>query len=150
MVKTTGKLFNEFYHDDAFWPEDAFLDDYLVRVNGEELAESLLGCFEAEDEIFIESGTVFLSDDQTLQLEDYFTKWQSIHHPQNFTGAELDVIFKLVKFGPCGPGDVPSKSGVISLVERKLVSVISGPSASLWYGANPELFVVFNEHFKGR
>lgn len=148
-VKTTGRLFNEFYNDNEFWPEDACLDDYYVKVNGVDLTMDLNGNFKDEDEIIIESGAVMFGD-HTKQLDAYFAEWLGKKYPQNFSGAELDVIFKLVKFGPCAPGDLPSKSGAASLVDRKLVVTISGPRAELWYAASLNLIAIFKDRFSGR
>jgi hypothetical protein len=40
--------------------------------------------------------------------------------PDTFTGAELDTLVALVEAGPLFDGDVPSKSGRDSLIERGL------------------------------
>lgn len=148
MIRTTGKLFNEFYDDNKFWPEDSFVDDYFVKVNGEELTEELHSNFKDDDEIIIDSGTVFLDNDIVKQLDKYFDEWQREKYPNNFSGAEMDVIFKLVKFGPCYVGDLPSKSGAADLVGRRLVVYVCGPHGDeSWYAATPELIPVFKELF---
>ena len=45
---------------------------------------------------------------------------------EEFTGAELDTLVALVERGPLEDGDVPSKSGRDSLIERGLAVRIVG------------------------
>ena len=35
-------------------------------------------------------------------------------------GAEIDTLFKLVEYGPQEDGDLPSKSGMIGLIQKGL------------------------------
>lgn len=58
---------------------------------------------------------------------------------KEFSGAELDVMFKLVKFGPCAGGDLPSKLGFVSLAEKGLAQHICGPHGESWYAGTPAL-----------
>lgn len=41
---------------------------------------------------------------------------------REFTGAEIDVLVKLYRFGPQEDGDIPSKAGRNSLCARGLVT----------------------------
>lgn len=48
---------------------------------------------------------------------------ETIQKPQ-FTGAELDTLIALVERGPLDDGDVPSKAGRNSLIERGFATKI--------------------------
>lgn len=147
-----GSHLKEFYADDNIWPPGAYHDDVLFTLqNGDEVYD--VDTVPDNETVFVECGRIYLPNEENImgrELIDVIKSWMAKHHAETFTGAELDVIFKLVKFGPCAAGDLPSKAGASSLIERGLAGMICGPRAELWYAAHPELIPVYNEHFKAK
>lgn len=145
-----GKYLKEFYDDNTVWPEGAYQDDvFMTDTLGQEIEDYT----EVDNDIMviIECGRIYTKDDKEptgRELIDVLKEWMAGHHPVVFSGAEMDVIFKLVKFGPCYVGDLPSKSGAADLVGRGLVVYVCGPRGDeSWYAATPELIPVFKELF---
>lgn len=80
-VTTNGADFKRFYADPAFWPEDAYHDEAVVLVNGDDYSEADkdLSAVADTDVIRIEGGYVVLPDDKSsTTLESYFRKWQRL------------------------------------------------------------------------
>jgi hypothetical protein len=78
MVKTTGAEFWAFYNDNTFWPEGAWHDDEVVRVNGEEMIDLEENNFPPEAKVEVEGGIVFLREnaDEGPSFESYFKTWR--------------------------------------------------------------------------
>lgn len=74
-VSTNGAVFRRFYHDDVFWPEDAYHDDHEVLVNG--VKQDDLDKIADLDKVIIHSGVVFVSrdDEDGVAFDAYFRRW---------------------------------------------------------------------------
>lgn len=148
-LKVKGAVLKKFYEDENVWPGKTYQDDvFITTEDGVELEDYI----DISDDInlIVECGRIFREDDKDITGTDFIevlSSWMQTHYPEIFSGAELDVIFRLVKFGPCASGDLPSKTGGASLIERGLATMVVGPGSSLLYAALPDLIPVFNKHF---
>ncbi len=72
-VKMTGAQFNAFVND-PIWPEEAYWDDTLFRLNGEEVDD--FDKIEPSDEIVILEGYVFLGgNNDTIMATTFARRW---------------------------------------------------------------------------
>lgn len=78
-VKTTGVEFKAYYTDGKFWPDGAYHDDTLIKVDGvtDDGTKNLIEVADSA-EILIESGIVFSSEDDRdgLPMETHFRRWK--------------------------------------------------------------------------
>lgn len=82
-VKTTGAVWNLFYADKSAWPEDAYHDDTLLKINGMEAPDAELDNLPAVASVEILCGWVFLPGGSGVDLAEHFTSW---HDDQLHTG----------------------------------------------------------------
>ncbi len=75
-AKASGALFKKFYNDKAYWPEDSYHDDAVIKVNG----------------VIQEDGL----DEATLQDTDLVTVEGGyvVSSNQNFDGRSLETHLK--------------------------------------------------------
>lgn len=85
-VKTTGVEFKKFYHDPEFWPEDSWIEDIELLVDGErnESAEDDVDTIPDTSKVTIEAGFVVLDSCNTPSLESFFKKWRKAQTTVSF------------------------------------------------------------------
>lgn len=81
-VKMKGAEFNAFYHDEEFWPKNAWHDYHDVSVNGQyrdELDEGIAD----DDDVIIEDGVVYIPtetedgmQEKEVKLTTFFKNWR--------------------------------------------------------------------------
>lgn len=78
MIKTTGAEFWRFYNDDKFWPDGAWHDDTLVKVNGEVIDDYEPKNIPDNAQVLIDGGVIFMDEhgDENVAFESHFRKWR--------------------------------------------------------------------------
>lgn len=81
-VKMKGAEFNAFYHDEEYWPKNAWHDYHDVSVNGQyrdELDEDIAD----DDDVIIEDGVVYIPTEtedgvreKEVKLTTFFSNWR--------------------------------------------------------------------------
>lgn len=74
-IKTTGRMWKNFYADKTAWPDGAYHDDTVIRVNGVHDQDASLDEVADTAVIEVETGYVQLTDGRDVDLVEYFTTW---------------------------------------------------------------------------
>jgi hypothetical protein len=84
MIKTTGAEFWRFYDDGKFWPEGAWHDYTLVKVNGEIVEYYTPETIPNDSQVIIEGGVICLDGcgDKTVDFESHFRKWRKAQNTE--------------------------------------------------------------------
>jgi hypothetical protein len=77
-IKTTGAEFWRFYNDDKFWPEGAWHEDTVVKVNGEPVEDYTRETMPDDALVVIDGGVIFLDadGDKSVNFDGHFRKWR--------------------------------------------------------------------------
>lgn len=90
-VKTNGAEFKKYYADDSVWPEGAWHDYELIKVDGNEYEDLDVPSIK-DDAIVVISGGVFLTgtdaDNKAPSLEAHFKRWR---RAQKFVYLTVEV-----------------------------------------------------------
>lgn len=78
MIKTTGAEFWRFYNDDAYWPEGAWHEDSVVKVNGQVVEDYDEHTIPNDAQVEIDGGVILLDErgDKSVNFETQFKKWR--------------------------------------------------------------------------
>ncbi len=101
-TKTTGIEFKQFYGDNSIWPDDAYHEDAVIMVDGVDAGDSDLYGMPDTVAVTIESGWVFLPDqNDAIALETYFKRWRKRQALRTLIvevdAAKLDALIAAVK-----------------------------------------------------
>ena len=102
-IKMTGAEFWHFYNDDTFWPEGAWHDDTVVRVNGETVDDYTSESMPGNAPVVIEGGVIFLEadGDKNVTFESHFRKWRKAQDTVSFVvecpTAMVDAVRAAIK-----------------------------------------------------
>ncbi|WP_432263317.1 hypothetical protein [Cupriavidus sp. TMH.W2] len=102
-TKTTGAEFKRFYSDVSFWPEGAYHDDQVIKVDGEQSTEATdLNAIADSATVLIEAGYVVLpSVEEGQSLESYFRRWRKQQTVRTLVvdvdASKLDVVIEAIK-----------------------------------------------------
>lgn len=86
-MKTNGKEFKAFYNDQSYWPEDAYVEEMNLKINGVEQSDVDTDKLLDEDQIRITYGSV-VKGERIVSLTSFFKKWRK---QQSVTSVVVEI-----------------------------------------------------------
>jgi len=77
-IKTTGAEFWRFYNDEKAWPDGAWHEDTVVKVDGEVVDDYTRKLVPDGAQVVIDGGVIYMDErgDKSAAFESHFRKWR--------------------------------------------------------------------------
>lgn len=87
-IKTTGAEFWRFYEDEKAWPEGAWHEDTVVKVDSEVVDDYTSELLPDTAQVVIDGGVIYMDEygDKSAAFESHFRKWRKA---QSMAGRQL-------------------------------------------------------------